>query len=183
MHMPLLLLAGIFDMVHFELKLGKLKVPFSSQGTPGMAGMARTSAASAPVCVSQVGAHRLMIFMQNVILVLGPGRSEASVDLNSRNVARTRKERSADWNYADVKEAKTKTIRLAAKLLEGFAAWMNWVTLSTLDVQQFLWRSLRQSRGSPTARRRRERQPPCAGRNRRGGGLQSDSLGAKHAMQ
>ncbi|CAJ1357635.1 unnamed protein product [Effrenium voratum] len=78
MHMPLLLLAGIFDMVHFELKLGKLKV----------------------------GAHRLMIFMQNVILVLGPGRSE---------------ERSADWNYADVKEAKTKTIRLAAKLLEGFA--------------------------------------------------------------
>eukprot|EP00913_Durusdinium_trenchii_P035369 g33099.t1 len=78
LHLPLILTAGILDMVHLELKMGKLNA----------------------------GHHRLMVLIQNVILVMGPGRSE---------------ERSSDWNFHDVKAAKTKTIKLASKLLEAFA--------------------------------------------------------------
>ncbi|CAK9022660.1 Uncharacterized protein SCF082_LOCUS15881 [Durusdinium trenchii] len=55
LHLPLILTAGILDMVHLELKMVKLN------------------------------------------------------------------ERSSDWNFHDVKAAKTKTIKLASKLLEAFA--------------------------------------------------------------
>jgi len=78
LHLPLVLAAGIFDMVHLELKMGKLNA----------------------------GHHRLMVLVQNVILVVSPGRSE---------------ERSSHWNYHDVKASKTKTIKLASKLMEPFA--------------------------------------------------------------
>eukprot|EP00439_Symbiodinium_sp_Y106_P008786 s1185_g1.t1 len=78
LHLPLNLTAGIFDMVHFELKLGKLRM----------------------------GHHRLMVFMQNVILVVGPGRGE---------------ERAADWKFEDVLASKSKTVKLACKAIEPFA--------------------------------------------------------------
>lgn len=52
------------------------------------------------------GHHRLMVLVQNVILVVSPGCSE---------------ERAFNWNYHDVKVSKTKTMKLAAKLIEPFA--------------------------------------------------------------
>lgn len=61
LYLPVLLTAGIFDMVHLELKMGKLKE----------------------------GHHRLMVLIENVILVLGPGRKEAvHGPFRLRNVAR-----------------------------------------------------------------------------------------------
>ena len=62
-------------MVHFELKMGKLKE----------------------------GQHRLMVLVQNVILVLGPGRA-------------------SEWHFEAVKSSKAKTIKLASKMIEAFAA-------------------------------------------------------------
>eukprot|EP00930_Biecheleria_cincta_P101764 TRINITY_DN9340_c0_g2_i2.p1 TRINITY_DN9340_c0_g2~~TRINITY_DN9340_c0_g2_i2.p1 ORF type:complete len:1396 (+),score=191.21 TRINITY_DN9340_c0_g2_i2:567-4190(+) len=79
LHLPLSLKAGIFDMIHFQLKFGKI---------------AR-------------GNHRLMLVIENVILVVGPGHHQ---------------ERPAPaWEYDTVMAAKTKLINLACRWIEIFA--------------------------------------------------------------
>jgi hypothetical protein len=79
LHLPLSLTAGIFDMIHFQLKFGKI---------------AR-------------GSHRLMIVIENVILVVGPGHHQESP--------------APAWEYDTVLAAKTKLINLACRWIEIFA--------------------------------------------------------------
>lgn len=79
LHLPLALKAGIFDMIHFQLKFGKI---------------AR-------------GSHRLMLVIENVILVVGPGHHQEPP--------------ASAWEYDTVLAAKTKLINLACHWIEIFA--------------------------------------------------------------
>mmetsp|Transcript_104226 Transcript_104226/g.185170 ORF Transcript_104226/g.185170 Transcript_104226/m.185170 type:complete len:1388 (+) Transcript_104226:71-4234(+) len=79
LHLPMVLLAGIFDMVHLELKFGKL----------------------------DLGHHRLLVVVDSLILVVGPGHHQEPP--------------APQWSFEAVKATKTNLVKLACRSLETSA--------------------------------------------------------------
>eukprot|EP00931_Biecheleriopsis_adriatica_P050042 TRINITY_DN28962_c0_g2_i1.p1 TRINITY_DN28962_c0_g2~~TRINITY_DN28962_c0_g2_i1.p1 ORF type:complete len:1423 (-),score=264.23 TRINITY_DN28962_c0_g2_i1:187-4455(-) len=73
LHAPFTVAACVVDMVHFEFKLGKLRV----------------------------GTHRLMLVVENLILVVKPGHHNCD-----------------SWDFDDVRNSKADTLRLVHRILE-----------------------------------------------------------------